>query len=689
MERTKFFIGLLLLIFVSTNAPAQRFTLDNILPEGKDYKFQLTTYYLTDWFEDDLVTMFSNQILLTDIQNPKRDPKLLFNNNQLIKQTKDRKNANVSKMTFIPIQGKYYGKYIFNNEIFYIDLKKKKTFLHFKPKDDYANLDFCSENLHLAFTQNNALGIMNSKNEAKIIAQDENITYGETPYDYHLCRENNCKGAFWSPKGSYLTFYKFNTNDKYENVNIGIYSMESGKILYLNTGNDYLTNISWDPTEDFVYITEFNKKQNHLKLNKYSTKTGEKVLTLFEENDDRFITPTKPLTFLKTKLDQFIWWSTRDGNYHLYLYNTSGELIKQLTSGKENVIEMCGIYNNDETLYFRVATPNSTENCLYELNLTSGKTEQLSRVYGVHDIKVSASGKYILDKYSTLDILLNTDLINREEQYITQFVEVKDPTKGYPSIETNIGTIKSADKTTDLYYRLTKLSALESNKKYPVIINLESTDGVSTVVNRYAMHFKEWEIFMAQEEYIVFTLANRGTRFRDADFEKAPYGQLGIVETADQMEGIEFIKSLPYVDPERIGVVGENYGGLIGLNMMLRYPEVVKTGVVKTPFTDFQLARSLWSERYLGTPQENPEGYEKINMNKLAGNLKGKLLLMYGEDSDDLIKNSTAFINAAKEANVPLDVFTYPGSRYNIGGDDKIIVYRKMTDYFNANLKGE
>jgi dipeptidyl-peptidase-4 len=524
-------------------------------------------------------------------------------------------------------------------------------------------------------------------------------------------------GTFPSPDGHYLAFYRMDESMvgdyplvdisdrearlksikypmagmKSHEVTVGIHTRQPDTTFYLQTGepkDHYLTNVSWDPSEKYIYIAEVNREQNHLQLNKYSVETGEKTATLFEERNDRYVEPEHPLLFLKKSPNQFIWQSKRDGYNRLYLYNTDGKLIKQLTSGKGDVTEVLGLDAGEQHVFFVSNEANPIECQAYKVHLKTGKKTQLTVEPGVHRLQLSESGQYLIDRYSNLTTPLNIDLINTANGKIQRLQTAENPCSEYTLPEITLGSLKAADGTTDLYYRLVKPVNFQPDQKYPVVVYVYGGPHSQMVVNSWLGGVRGWDIYMAQKGYVIFTLDNRGTSNRGFDFESIIHRQLGIHETADQMRGIEFLQSLPYVDAGRIGVHGWSYGGFMTANLLLQHPEIFKVGVAGGPVIDWKYYEVMYGERYMDTPEENPEGYEQSNINRLAGNLQGHFLVIHGDEDNTVVwQNSLSFLKACITAGTYPDYFVYPGQEHNMRGRDRIHLHEKITRYFDDYLK--
>ncbi len=261
------------------------------------------------------------------------------------------------------------------------------------------------------------------------------------------------------------------------------------------------------------------------------------------------------------------------------------------------------------------------------------------------------------------------------------------PYEGYqmPTIET--GTLKAADGTTDLYYRLVKPADFDPTKQYPVIIYVYGGPHAQLVTAGWQTGARGWDLYMANRGYLVFSLDNRGSANRGLEFENATFRHLGVEECRDQMQGVEFLRSLPYVNASRIGVHGWSFGGHMTTALMLRYPDTFKVGVAGGPVIDWRYYEVMYGERYMDTPQSNPEGYAETDLKSLAGRLKGHLLMIHDYQDDTCVPQHTlSFIKACVDARTYPDLFIYPGHKHNVLGRDRVHLYEKITRYFVDNL---
>ncbi|MCK5840242.1 MAG: DPP IV N-terminal domain-containing protein, partial [Bacteroidales bacterium] len=525
------------------------------------------------------------------------------------------------------------------------------------------------------------------------------------------------KGTFWSPKGNYLAFYRMDEtmvtdyplvdidtrvaevkNTKYpmagmtsHEVTIGVFNPKTNEKIFLKTGepaDQYLTTVTWSPDEKQIFVGVLNRDQNHLKLNKYDASTGEFLQTLFEEKDEEYVEPEHDLYFLNTNPDQFLWFSERDGYNHLYLYDIDGNLIKQVTKGAWAVTSFLGMDQYDKKIYYISTKDSPIGKQVYSLEIKSGKTTRLSSVNGTHRAILNSDAGYLIDIYSSQseDITREYALIDTKGKTKRILLENVDPLKEYNLGETSIFTIKNPEGT-DLYCRMIKPPEFDQTKKYPVFLYVYGGPHSQLVSNSWLGGGGLFLNYMAQQGFIVFTLDNRGTSNRGIDFEQAIFRNLGSAEVEDQIAGIDYLKTLNFIDPDHIGVNGWSYGGFMTISLMLQHPDVFKVGACGGPVTDWKYYEVMYGERYMDTPETNPEGYEHSSLLDKAENLEGKLLIIHGtEDPTVVWQQSLQFIKSCIEAGVQVDYFVYPGHGHGVRGKDRLHLNTKMATYFLNNL---
>ncbi|MCK4677241.1 MAG: S9 family peptidase [Bacteroidales bacterium] len=599
---------------------------------------------------------------------------------------------------------------LFSYEVNSKELKKTNEY-----PEKAKNTDIDENRFSIAYTiENNLFVAMNSEQIAVTNDEDAGIVNGQS---VHRSEFGIYKGTFWSPEGNFLAFYRMDEtmvtdyplvdidtriaevkNTKYpmagmtsHEVTIGVYNPKTNEKIFLKTGepaDQYLTTVTWGPDEKQIFVGVLNRDQNHLKLNKYDASTGEFIQTLFEEKDEEYVEPEHNLYFLNSNPDQFLWFSERDGYNHLYLYDIDGNLIKQVTKGAWVVTSFLGTDQNDKKLFYVSTEESPIEKQIYSLEMKSGKTTRLSSVKGTHRAILNSDAGYFIDIYSSQseDITKEYALIDTKGNTKRILLENVDPLKEYNLGETSIFTIKNPEGT-DLYCRMIKPPGFDQTKKYPVFLYVYGGPHSQLVSNSWLGGGGLFLNYMAQQGFIVFTLDNRGTGNRGIDFEQAIFRNMGSVEVEDQIAGINYLKTLNFVDPDRIGVNGWSYGGFMTISLMLQHPDVFKAGACGGPVTDWKYYEVMYGERYMDTPEANPEGYEQASLLDKAENLEGKLLIIHGtEDPTVVWQQSLQFIKSCIEAGKQVDHFVYPGHGHGVRGKDRLHLNTKMATYFLNNL---
>lgn len=525
-------------------------------------------------------------------------------------------------------------------------------------------------------------------------------------------------GIFWSPQGNAIAFYRMDESmvseypivdiskrvaeyrgERYpmagmtsHQVKVGVYDIKSGKTVFLETGapsDRFFTNIAWTPDERFILVAEINRAQNEMLLNKYDARSGMFVATLFEEKSDKWVEPQVPALFLTKNPSQFIWQSPRDGWNHLYLYDINGKLVKQLTKGAWEVSELETVTPDDKYVYYTSTAVSPLERHLYKLDIKSGKSVQLTSERGTHNPIVNHAAGLFVDQYSSLNIpnVINIKSIVKPV-VVRDLIVAKNPYEGYRMGQERFIKTKTVDGKYDLYGRIILPADFDSTKKYPVVVYVYGGPHAQLVTDSWMGGARLWEFYMAQKGYIMFTLDNRGTPARGNDFYQAIHRKLGEPDIEDQMQGIAYLKSLPYVDADRIGVHGWSYGGFMTTSLMCKHPETFKVGVAGAPVIDWKYYEVMYGERYMDTPQENPEGYARASLLNNVKGLKGDLLIIHSDyDVTVVWQNSLRFIQECVNNNIPVDYFVYPQHEHNVRGKDRIHLMTKITKYFDDNLK--
>jgi len=563
------------------------------------------------------------------------------------------------------------------------------------------------------------LYVSNPENQVYQVTTDgsKDIVYASS---VHRDEFGISKGIFWSNKGTKLAFYRMDQSmvndypiinwserparaelikypmagDKSHHVRVGVFNTATETTIWLKTGipaEQYLTNIAWSPDDQFVFIAVLNREQNHMKLNQYDAATGDFVKTLFEEKDGKYVEPLVPMLFLKNNPGQFIWQSNRDGWNHLYLYDINGKLIRQLTTGNWEVLEVKGFDSKGENLFFISTQLSAVNKNLSSVHLKTGKLSLLTPLPGAHTAQVSADGSTLLDVFSTIDNPRTIQLITTKKAAKNPpriLLQAANPLKEYASTDLSLFTIQNKNGDS-LFCRLFKPADFSSTKKYPVIVYWYGGPHAQMILNSWNGGAGDyWFRYMAQQGYVVFTVDTRGSDNRGKSFEQSIFRKLGEAQLEDLEAGINYLKAQSYVDKDRMGLFGWSFGGFLTTDYVLHYPGVFKAAVAGGPVMDWTLYEIMYGERYMDTPQENPEGYASTNLISQAGKLKDKLLLIHGlQDPVVVQQHSVNFVKACVEKGVKVDYMIYPGHEHNVLGKDRVHLYQKVTDYLAGHLR--
>ena len=576
------------------------------------------------------------------------------------------------------------------------------------------NQTFDTKHENAAFTEKNNLYYFNKNHEKIAITNETNeaIVSGQFFARNEFGITN---GIFWSPNANLLAFYQKDqtevadypilditetpgklVNIKYpmigqksEKPSVGIYNLSTKKTAFIKprgNSDDYLTNLAWTPDEKYVVIAELNRGQNDMNLNVYDAASGAYVRTISNEKNPNWVEPEHAAFFPNSKSDNFVWFSEKNGFQNLYYYSIDGKLIKQLTNNKFPAREILGANPAGTEIYFTATGENPTNMLAYKVDL-KGKQTLITKDAGTHDVIVSTDGNWFFDEYSNHNIPSRSVLYDKNLKVKT-LLESKNKYDGYDIGTADIKTIKAADGTTDLYTRLIKPSNFDPNKKYPVMVYVYGGPHAQMITNSYLDGANLWMYWMAEQGYLVFTVDNRGSDNRGFAFESVIHGRLGVNEIADQMKGVDYLKSLPYVDGNRLALHGWSFGGFMTTSIMLRKPDVFKVGVAGGPVTDWKYYEVMYGERYMDTPAENQKGFDEASTLNYVKDLKGKLLLIHGTSDDVVVmQNNLSLIKKFVEAGKQVDFFPYPMHKHNVTGKDRVHLMTKVLNYIIENNK--
>ncbi|MDP9962162.1 S9 family peptidase [Chryseobacterium lathyri] len=704
---------LMLVLGSSVIAQTQKFTMAEAV-NGLRTNLAVKNISQFSWTADgkSYIQAVKGGYLITDIKTNKQDT--LVSLTQLNRSFSNTKLKAIPQIKFIGSSSGYFSA---NDKMFWIeksgnDWRVKTTAI---VEENASNMKMFGDNQTFAFTVKNNLYVSkNGKTIAVTNDSDENIINGGAAV--HRNEFGIDTGIFPAPNSDAVAFYRMdqtmvadypvidwsvtpavNHNIKYpmagqksHEVTLGVYNIKNQSTTFLKIEGEkdqYLTAVTWSPDSKYIFVGVLNREQNHLKMNQYDAATGNLVKTLFEETSDKYVEPQHPLTFFPNSNTDFIWQSQRTGYNHLFHYSLEKGLVAQITKGDWLVTDILGFNEKKKEIYFTSTKETPLEKHLYKINWTNFKMQRMDDASGVHTGILSSDGTYLYDTYSNAGTPRSVNIINTNTAKSINILTAENTLKNYQRPEIKNVELK-ADDGTPLYGKIILPTDFDANKKYPVIVYLYNGPHLQLVTNTFPASGNLWYEYMAQNGYIIFTMDGRGSANRGMKFEQAVFRNLGTTEMNDQMKGVDYLKSLPYVDSQRMGIHGWSFGGFMTTSFMLRQPDVFKVGVAGGPVIDWRMYEIMYGERYMDTPQENPQGYATANLLDKVQNLKGKLLMIHGAQDDVVVwQHSIKFIKSAVDSGVQLDYFAYPGHPHNVIGKDRVHLMQKVTDYFDQYLK--
>jgi dipeptidyl-peptidase 4 len=606
-------------------------------------------------------------------------------------------------------------RFMFGSTPVVYNTKFRKAKIYYTLPDGAENTEIEPNTMAVAYTIEDNLFISKGEFQMQVTLDGgDGIVNGKT---VHRNEFGISDGIFWSPNGNLLAFYRKDESmvtqyplvdvdpriaqvkySRYpmagmtsEQVTVGVYDLRTGKTVFLKTGepaDQYLTNVTWSPDEKQIYIAVLNREQNHMQLNRYNASSGDFELTLFEERSDMYVEPENGPLFLPGNPKQFIWQSERNGWNHLYLYETDGKLLKRFTSGNWMVTHVDGFDKTGNLLYFYSTAISPIESHCFQLDLKREQITRITTVQGTHRVQFSKDGKYFIDQYSNAKEMVNQiDLIDSKGKVLKTLLENSDPLQAFAKAEMVISTLQAEDGTT-LYYRMLLPPGFDQTKQYPVFYYLYGGPHNQLISDTWLGGAGLFLNYMAHQGYIVFSLDNRGTANRGFEFESAIHRKLGRHESEDQMVGVRYLHSLPYVDKARMGIQGWSYGGFMAITMMQKFPGVFKAGVAGGPVVDWKYYEIMYGERYMDSPEENPMGYANASLLNSIDSLQGRLLIIHGTMDDVVVwQHSLAYLKKSVEKKKLIDYFVYPGHEHNVRGADRLHLHMKIAQYMEDHLR--
>lgn len=703
----------------------KQFTLEDLNFGGTNYHNMVAKNRYTTWWGSQLVRLDADRCSLVNKTTGKEQP--LFTLDQLNRWMKTDESTKVHSLYYVsfPYAGKSLVYVMAKGRRYLVDFKKHKTVWQ---QDAAAETlaDWNAVSRNVAYVKDYNLFVRTADGVEHQISNDASreILYGTS---VHRDEFGWSKGTFWSPDGGKLLFTRMDQSmvsdypqviipevdwqpeegqsriatpapDKYpmagekmHKVTLGVYDVKTGQTVYLKAGDPtdrYFTNPAWSPDGRTVYLFELNRDQNDCQLVSYNAETGERIAELYRETDPKYVEPLHPIVFLPWDPNYFVMQSQRDGYNHLYLYKKDGTLVRQITSGPWVVMEMLGFDSKHKAIIYASNECSPIQRNLWIVDVNTGKRALYDNGAGWHNGMLSADGLWLVDNWQEPDVPRKICITNVATARHTPYFTADDPWKGYSVPEYRCGTIKAADGVTDLYYRMVMPVGFDPSKKYPTIVYVYGGPHAHNVDARWHYCSRSWETYMAQKGYLLFIVDNRGSENRGKAFEQVTFRHLGIEEMKDQMEGVKFLKTLPYVDASCLGVHGWSFGGFMTTNLMLTYPDVFKVGVAGGPVVDWKWYEVMYGERYMDTPQSNPEGYAGSSLLPKAKNLKGRLEIIIGDNDATVVpQHALTFLKACIGAGTQPDFFVYPGEPHNMRGHQSVHLHERISRYFDDYLK--
>lgn len=566
----------------------------------------------------------------------------------------------------------------------------------------------------------------------------EGIVYGQT---VHRNEFGINKGLFWSPKSDKLAFYRMDerrvhnypmfgiqdrpanpstikypmAGDSSHTVTVGVYHLLLHHIVYLNTQGEYdqyLTNITWTPDGNYIYISWINRDQNTMELRKYDAISGSMIGIDYRLSHPKYVEPETGPLFIPGSNTDFCLQSEADGYNHLYLFTFSKgkPRIKQLTQGEWEITEVLGFTKDGKYLIFESTASSPLERQLYALDWKVVRLQKKGRLLepAVNSLMQNqvvqlshsmGTNKGFLNPFSDMLLAYLTNSNTPREVFFidlkAELVSAGSPhvvnkmlfSSANPIQDFALGKVEMGKRLVngiDQYHRIFFPADFEPNKKYPVVVYVYGGPHAQMITESWLGGGNLWMHYMAQQGYIVYTQDNRGSSHRGLAFENVIHRQVGTLEMADQLDGLRWLKSQGWCDSTRVGIHGWSYGGFMTTSLMTRTPGKYKVGVAGGPVIDWNFYEIMYTERYMDRPIENPEGYKTNSLLQYAGKLEGRLLMIHGADDDVVVwQNSLMFVDkAVKARNVNLDYFVYPGHKHNVSGPDRVHLYKKISQYF-------
>ncbi len=621
-----------------------------------------------------------------------------------------------------------------NGDIYYYNLANKNAKRLTETDEFETDIKFSPKGNYVSFIRNQNIFVLNIKNgEETQLTKDGSEAIKNGMSEFVAQEEmDRMTGYWWSPDEKHIAFLRVDetpvqtvirneiyaekielieqrypaTGTNNVTIQLAVTNIKGKKTRFIelddatgdtskgNKNDFYIPRVKWLPDSQNLSYQWQSRDQKTLKLKAYNLKKR-KQTTLLTEQSTHWLNLHHDLYFLKNS-KSFIWASERDGFKHLYHFNTQGQLINQLTKGPWVVDSIEHVDEKNGLIYFTGRADTPLERHLYRVPLNSKSPEHVARISkrnGFHDINFSKDSKSYIDSFSNISTPKQVSLHQANGDHMVWLAQnkVAEEHPIYPYyanlIQPKFGTLTSDDGKATLYYKLYKPNNMMPGKKHPVIVNVYGGPHAQLVKNVW--QGADMTQYMLQQGYIVFQLDNRGSNYRGTEFEFSIYEKLGQVEVNDQITGVKYLHTLPYVDKDRIGIFGHSYGGYMALMTLLKAGDYFKAAVSGAPVTDWLLYDTHYTERYLNHPTVNAKGYEQSSVFPYITNLKNPLLVYHGMADDNvLFTNTTKLIKALQDENKQFELMTYPGSKHSMRGKKvKVHLNNTIMNFFDRHFK--
>ncbi|NIO29181.1 MAG: prolyl oligopeptidase family serine peptidase [Candidatus Latescibacteria bacterium] len=586
-------------------------------------------------------------------------------------------------------------------------------------EDTETNVTFSPDGSMVAYTRENDLYMMDLDNRERRITTTgaDTLLNGILNWVYmeELFTRGNRRAYWWAPNSRAIAFMELNdgsvpefplvdlipthgsvemqrypkAGDPNPRVRVGVYDLESEELYWIDplAGEDaYIARVYWLSDSKRLAIEKLNRDQNELVLlfADYRAGAWEQILT---ETDSTWVSVDYMKHYYETK-SRFVWTSERDGYAQLYLYNLNGKLIRRLTNGPWEVVALDGVDEKQGDIYYTALEKSLLERHLYKVSEKGKKMRRLTQLSGSHAVRFSPDHRFYIDYFSNTETPTQATVHDAQGKHLFKLWE--DPPEELASYDLPAPEIFTMTSVQGISYQcsMIKPTHFDPGKKYPVIIYTYGGPNAQLVRNRWGGSLYLWHAMMAERGYIIFSLDNRGAFGKGRIWENPIYKRLGQLELHDQLAGVDYLKSLPFVDASRIGIWGWSYGGYMTCLALFKTPDVFKAGAAVAPVADFRLYDTIYTERYMKRPEDNEEAYNEGAPINFVENLKGAFLLVHGT-ADDNVHMQSSIVLAEKliEAGKDFDLMLYPGKMHGIRGKAaRTHLFNKITTFFEENL---